>query len=130
MVVVCGPCVPAHPNYRGVQKSVAHHVIGPPGLSQFHSFVAITPTLYGNITNLWIRLFLLALNLVGVDSMPPCLNDFAVRTANSCQATINLPSSTTADIGSICSTVPNPPTPARSYQSFRLARPSIPIELR
>jgi hypothetical protein len=56
--------------YRRVQKSVANHVIGPPGPSQFHSFVAIAPTLYGNSTNLWIRLFSLSLNLVGVDSMP------------------------------------------------------------
>src|ERR1700728_4582956 len=83
MVVVCGPCVPAHPNYRGVQKSVAHHVIGPPGLSQFHSFVAITPTLYSNSTNLWIRLFLLALNLVGVDSMP-----LDLRYSNSARYTV------------------------------------------
>jgi hypothetical protein len=52
---------------RGV---VASHVIGPPGPSQFHSFVVIAPTLYGNSTNLWIRLSSLSLNLVGVDSMP------------------------------------------------------------
>ena len=47
-----------------------HHVIGPPGPSQFHSFVATAPTLYDNDTNLWIRLSLLSLNLVGVDPMP------------------------------------------------------------
>jgi hypothetical protein len=56
--------------YRRVQKSVANHVIGPPGPSQFHSFVPIAPTLYDNSTSLWIWLLLLSLNLVGVNSIP------------------------------------------------------------
>ena len=37
--------------------------------SQFYSFVAKALTLYGDSTSLWIWLFSLSLNLVGVDSM-------------------------------------------------------------
>jgi len=37
------------------------------------------------------------------------IDDFAVRTVNSCQATASPPSSTTADPGSTCSTAPSSP---------------------
>src|SRR5271156_2395311 len=37
------------------------------------------------------------------------IDDFAVRTVNSCQATASPPSSTSADPGSTCSTAPSSP---------------------
>src|SRR5271155_1060453 len=52
------------------------------------------------------------------------LGSLAVRTANSCQATANQPSSTTADPGSTCSTVPSSPYP-RWELSIVPPRPAI-----
>jgi hypothetical protein len=76
-----------------------NHVIEPPGPSQFHSFVPIAPTLYGNSTNLWIRLSSLFLNLVGVVSVP-----LDLRYSNSARCTVetclptNVPPQITDDV--------------------------------
>jgi hypothetical protein len=70
-------------SYRDVQKSVANHMIGPPGPSQFHSFVGMAPTLYGNSANLWIWLSSLSLNLVDVGSIP-----LDLRYSNSARCTV------------------------------------------